>query len=184
VSAAPALFNKYYRAQFAVVQKRKAARGVVDVPLYSVPKEGEVFGAMTVLERAGSRGNSTLWLCRCDCGSTAKRTTKQLNRVRRSGGRSACRACAVDRYVAGRDEFQRQVGVERFRLQFDETGTLWTGNQIGSLMDGVRADLEAEFGVLNEEIPDLPLQLAAGYPYSANDTEYASRMVRRKAGAR
>lgn len=48
----------------------------------SIPADltGEVFGNLTVLERAENKGNRTAWLCRCDCGNEVVVTTHNLRR--------------------------------------------------------------------------------------------------------
>lgn len=49
---------------------------------------GQVFGRLTVLERAGSdpKNGGAMWLCRCKCGNTAKVRGSELRSSRRSCG--------------------------------------------------------------------------------------------------
>lgn len=50
---------------------------------------GERFGKLVALERIGSKSRQSIWLCRCDCGNTAKVSLGNL----RSGHTTSC-GCA------------------------------------------------------------------------------------------
>lgn len=39
---------------------------------------GQRFGKLTVIKRIGTKRNSPLWLCKCECGNFAKVTTRSL----------------------------------------------------------------------------------------------------------
>lgn len=57
---------------------------------------GQRFGALTVVERAGSTAaKQALWLCECDCGGKAKTTVTKL----RSGHTSSCGCVKIEKTI-------------------------------------------------------------------------------------
>lgn len=131
---------------------------------------GEVFGELTAIEVVGrSENGSYVWICRCACGGEALRTSAALNQAVRAGRKPSCGRCGAELrsggFVARADAL-----AEAYRRQYVDYRTLWTPWQVVALMDGVRRDLEVEFGTIEDRLtcPALPLQHAAGWPYSAN----------------
>lgn len=57
------------------VPKTKHQHGPIPADL-----TGEVFGSLTVLERAENKGQRTAWLCKCECGNEVVVTTHNLRR--------------------------------------------------------------------------------------------------------
>ena len=47
---------------------------------------GEKFGRLTVKERVGIKGKSSLWLCQCDCGNYKEVTLQNLRQGTKSCG--------------------------------------------------------------------------------------------------
>ena len=54
---------------------------------------GQVFGRLTVIERAGRRGNDATWKCSCSCGGSAEATASHLRR----GAVTSCGCWLADR---------------------------------------------------------------------------------------
>lgn len=69
---------------------------------------GQVFGRLTVIERAGSdrKNGGAMWLCECSCGNVAKIRGSELRTSRRSCG------CALAEH--------RARGPGKVRVQADE----------------------------------------------------------------
>lgn len=68
---------------------------------------GQVFGRLTVVERAGSVGHNAAWLCQCACGSVAR---PYLASNLKSGCSTSC-GCAQVEGVAERNQILRQATV-------------------------------------------------------------------------
>lgn len=77
---------------------------------------GEVFGRLTVVERAGMRGTRTLWACFCECGNPHAATTSDL----RYGGVQSC-GCLL----AGRTAKNYRHGHSTRSLGFTRTYNSW-----------------------------------------------------------
>jgi hypothetical protein len=91
---------------------------------------GDRFGELTVVrelskgERTHS-GQGREWMCECDCGLLAIRTTGQLNQSRRDGRAPCCAKCL--RELRGGSWYERQrMNVERFHNRMEEWGSLWS----------------------------------------------------------
>lgn len=112
------------------------------------PKIGDRYGELTVRDCLGKgpRG-SHLWLLVCSCGSEAVRDTGALNWSVREGMSPQCPRC-LSQLRGGLGLVRRMERQERIRERWLDEGTLWTGADCLRLMDEVRSDLEAEFGVL------------------------------------
>lgn len=88
---------------------------------------GQRFGRLVVVERVGSRGNQSLWLCRCDCSNTTVVAMSNL----KSGHTTSC-GCALqaiqqspDARVAAQalspltSPGERHIAARSFQLRFD-----------------------------------------------------------------
>ena len=75
---------------------------------------GQTFGRLTVIERAGSRNQSALWRCRCECGGEKLTITHSL----RSGITKSC-GCIVVEMMATKQTIHGLSGRPEFRT--------WTG---------------------------------------------------------
>ncbi len=94
-SQAPQLEDRYYTWNCrcdcggeVVVNTKRLTRGTI-TDCGCVPKAkhqrsliltGEVFGILTVLNRAENKGQCTAWLCKCECGNEVVVTTHNLRR--------------------------------------------------------------------------------------------------------
>lgn len=58
--------------------------------------DGKRFGELTVVRAVDRRDTSILWLCRCDCGRVALRTSCQLTRAERTGSSPSCNVCLAE----------------------------------------------------------------------------------------
>jgi hypothetical protein len=67
---------------------------------------GQKIGLLTVISRAGSRGNSSLWLCRCDCGKE-----KLVSRI---GLRAGTRSCGCLRFAAAKRRLPPGESAKRY----------------------------------------------------------------------
>lgn len=65
--------------------------------------QGQRFGRLRVIERAGSRRNQSLWRCLCDCGATHVTAGVYL----RSGNSSSCGCIRRERNLVHGDACQR-----------------------------------------------------------------------------
>lgn len=69
---------------------------------------GQVFGRLTVLERAGkTKTNQHLWLCRCECGKTCKVTTISLTRTK--GHTRSCGCLHLEKLRAASEAYRHDL---------------------------------------------------------------------------
>ncbi len=134
---------------------------------------GDRIGACVVTAAAGRRGAHKLFEVTCaGCSGVQIRTASQINTAWRRAAGPTCPRC-MQESVHGRIAERAAARLERVRAG----GPVWTGGEILWLMEEVRADLEAAFGMAEEEPwpTDLAsLAPATGYPYSAEDGLVAS----------
>ncbi len=110
--------------------------------------EGERFGELTVLERmpdVTGRGQGRLWLCMCDCGKTAIRSSAALMDSRRWGRAPCCQEC-LEELQAGRQIVIRQKIQEILLNQWIDQGTLYTPVQTERLQQAIREEMAREMG--------------------------------------
>lgn len=72
---------------------------------------GERFGRLTVIKRIGTKRNSPLWFCKCDCGNSYEGTTNAL----RSENTKSC-GCIHSEQLAKRNHENRIHGDADSRL--------------------------------------------------------------------
>lgn len=79
---------------------------------------GQKFNMLTVLEKAPSRNNNVMWLCKCDCGNTTEVSTYSL----RTGHTKSCgclklrpKAQDLTGLVFGRLKVIKRVGTNKSR---------------------------------------------------------------------
>lgn len=123
---------------------------------------GEIYGDLTVVEPLGTaRDGASLWRLVCRCGWGAARTGRALVRAVREGHYPSCKRCLTEErrgrsYVRARERNERRLAA------WGETGSLYTDLDDENMMRGVREDLEAEFGEVEEtmRVEDVAYSLA------------------------
>lgn len=67
------------------------------MPAIAANLTGNTYGRLTVIERAGSRHNKSLWVCKCRCGNTTEVIsiclTRGIQKGNRIGGTKSCGRC-------------------------------------------------------------------------------------------
>ena len=114
------------------------------------PKVGDQYGELRIVSLLGSRRSGRVWLCACDCGQQAIRTSAALNSAVRNGRIPSCLNCANERRRGARG----QNGDFWARL-FREIGTVWPASSTERLMRRVGEDLDDEG---HRSPADLPLK--------------------------
>lgn len=72
---------------------------------------GECFGRLTVIERLGTKSNSPLWSCKCNCGNM----TEAITRALRTGNKRSC-GCLHSEELAQRNFIFQKHGGYKERL--------------------------------------------------------------------
>lgn len=121
---------------------RRATPGTVAI--------GERFGELIVEGELPTLGRCRRWLCRCDCGAQAIRTTSALRRTLVRGSTS-CRTC-LEELRRGRSIARREAFTDHLRACWAEIGTLWSHRAEERLCDEIRDALDAEFGPAVETV--------------------------------
>jgi hypothetical protein len=120
---------------------------------------GQRFGELTVIGRAEDttgRSVGRLWMCECDCGRKAIRSSGQLMQSRRSGQRPCCHQCL--RELRGGQWYQRLALLhERYLAQWVDHGTLYLDSQSKTIERNIRRDMAQELGFELE--PEPPVEL-------------------------
>ena len=138
-----------------------------------IPVPGEAVGESRVIERIGlrpgragfnSRSAETIWSVACSCGSIQIRTSGQINHALRRGHSLVCPAC-VKEYQQGSAAYTMD---ERSRLRLERVldgGPVWSHWETMTLQAEVLADLEEEFGALDEDpLSIAEMQISVGWP--------------------
>lgn len=124
-------------------------------------------GESRVIERIGIYPGKagTIWSVACACGSIQIRPASQINRALRKGYSLLCPECVND-YQHGSAAYARD---ERSKLRLERVldgGPIWSVGETATLQAEVLADLEEEFGVLDEDrnwsLSDM--QISVGWP--------------------
>ncbi len=154
--------------------------GVIDIV-------GQRFGELVVerecamVERTHA-GRCREWLCRCDCGAHAIRTTNQLNQARRAGRKPCCQTC-LDELRGGMREAGRRAreanGARRrafYARLWADWHTLWSHHAETRLQDEIRDAIAEELGFRpTESVPSLPASydpdMLFGTPVSGRGSE-------------
>jgi hypothetical protein len=118
-------------------------------------RPGARLGTFELVDVVGqTRSGQRLWRVRCDCGREHVRNGSMLASRARAGLEPTCPRCSTERWRSFK-EFRQDVYKDAWRRQWVDYGTLWTGGQTLRLMEGVREDLEDEFGSLPEPAPSV-----------------------------
>jgi hypothetical protein len=109
-------------------------------------------GELTVERKHATTRVGIAWLCRCDCGRTAIRTTAALNRAVKEGHVPCCAVCRVElnsgRWLAIHDQARDEL-----RSQWEEFRSLYSPGWEQRIARNVEADLVAEFGEPRDDVP-------------------------------
>ena len=92
------------------------------------PEIGERFGELVVERESEEHPHAHAgreWLCRCDCGRAAIRTTSQLNLSRKEGRSPCCHECRIELWLGTRVAVKRSH-IERLLARYQETGVLYS----------------------------------------------------------
>ena len=124
------------------------------------PAVGERFGELIIESQEGRRGTSVLWLCRCDCGRSALRTSSQLNRSVRLGHSPCCMECRDELW---RSRFRTSDPERRYflRKRFYDTGSLYSPHELKNICELVRCDLVEEFGPTSDPVEECEIDEGA-----------------------
>lgn len=119
---------------------------------------GREIGELTVLHRVEHDGPAVRWLCKCACGRYATRTGIGLRLAARQN-RSPCCSVCLKELRGGMAIASQTARIERFRLQWEETGTLYSHAQITRLVEDVRDEFQTAFGERPVADPVAPEEL-------------------------
>lgn len=113
---------------------------------------GQRFGELVVERQVENDGvvRGRRWLCRCDCGGVAERSTYHLRVAVRRGHVPSCRTC-LEELNRGRVLARRERRKEVYRDLWVETGALYSDWDISDLTEAIREDLAEELGFSPEE---------------------------------
>lgn len=119
---------------------REIPTGGQAAPIYTTV--GMRYGELTVeaqLSKAEhDKGGNNRWLCRCDCGGAAIRTTAALNWAARKGTIQSCRECRVQLYHG-------KKATQHFWVDFFiEHKTMWPRSSCLALERQIGEDLQAQ----------------------------------------
>lgn len=112
---------------------------------------GRRFGELVVIAKAPPRPRQSTdrrpleqWLCECDCGRQAIRTTSRLRRAEKMGEAPACRECNIER-SRGQLATSRDARRSALASHFVQYGSFWSTagllSEINKLRDAVAAEL-------------------------------------------
>jgi hypothetical protein len=134
---------------------------------------GARVGDLVVEASAGrSVSGAPLWLCRCDCGGQALRTTRALRRALAKGHVASCSRCLVARFRApGITRHHARVAI--WRGLWRDHGTLWSDAAIARLTEAVRDSVAAEMG---DVAPDVAQPLDVQEPERTECKEVAPNL--------
>lgn len=145
-----------------------------------IPVPGEVVGESRVIERIGVRLGSagTIWSVACACGTIQIRSSGQINHALRRGYSLLCPDC-VNEYQQGSAAYTRdERGKSRLERVLDG-GPIWSHWETATLQAEVLADLEEEFGALDEDVFTVAeMQIGAGWPYQAKTPTVEEKEVK------
>jgi len=151
-----------------------------------IPVPGETVGESRVIERIGVRPGSsdnvgsagTIWSVACACGTIQIRSSGQINHALRRGYSLLCPDC-VNEYQQGSAAYTRdERGKSRLERVLDG-GPIWSHWETATLQAEVLADLEQEFGALDEDVFTVDeMQIGAGWPYQAKTPTVEEKEVK------
>lgn len=107
---------------------------------------GEQAGKLTVESEAGrSAGGSRLWLCRCECGGEAIRSTESIREAQRMKRATCCHECLA-KLRNGTVADYRERNRRAWRGLWASHGTLWSTQALANLFEAIRGDVDADGG--------------------------------------
>jgi hypothetical protein len=108
---------------------------------------GKVFGKLTALRPVGNNQLGVLWLCECECGRHAIRSTAKLRIATKNNVESQCAECAQE-LRRGTTEENRAVMHEIHLLHWYTYGSLYSAGQLETIEQDITENLrEIEFPV-------------------------------------
>jgi hypothetical protein len=125
--------------------------------------EGRQFGELTVVRAVDRRDTNILWLCRCDCGRVALRTSVILMRAETQGTTPMCCVCLAE--LRGGQFLQRRAHYTQKLIEmYWMSGSLYGLGFAQQFRDEMVDEL-TEAGFPNPEEPALSLPLSMEPPY-------------------
>lgn len=126
----------------------------IDLPGRAHNIRGGVFGALTALRPVGNGQRGVLWLCECECGRHAIRTTAALRRAAKNGEESQCIEC-LHEMSRGRANVHADRWREFYLLRWYEHGSLYTDGQLKMIEQRITDDLRTIEFPVGEPPPDV-----------------------------
>ncbi|WP_394847341.1 hypothetical protein LZC95_07725 [Pendulispora brunnea] len=117
----------------------------------SAPKVGDRYGELTIIRLASVARAGRVWELECDCGGKALRTTHALTSSIRNGHVPMCAACARE-LRAGSFHAHHAAQLELLRARWQAGMGLYSAGDVERISEAVLADLEAEFGPVEEPV--------------------------------
>jgi hypothetical protein len=115
---------------------------------------GQVFGMLTALWPINNSQRGVSWLCECECGRHAIRTTAALNKAVKNCMEAQCVACLreLNRGISKNNiEWKRELHL----LHWHKYGNLYTDGQVAAIKRSVTKDLQAVNFPVGEPLPDV-----------------------------
>lgn len=114
------------------------------------------FGELTVLYEVARKkrthaGHNREWMCRCDCGRKAIRTTTQLHLAKRNGSSPCCALCLRELRGGMVEEYKGRMK-EVMQYWWEEYGTLYPHYVVESLTQDVRDDMAQAIGFYPDDV--------------------------------
>jgi len=116
--------------------------------------QGQVFGALTALRPVGNTQRGVLWLCECECGRHAIRTTAALRMAVKNHQESQCIECQRELF-RGRVKYKTEWFKEFYLLYWHDRGTLYTEGQLKAIKRDIKEGLRAIDFPVGEPTPEL-----------------------------
>jgi hypothetical protein len=129
-----------------------------DAPL----KSGDVVGLLTLVQPAGKTSyRTTLWECRCQCGTVVLRAQHNLKHARIHGTRSSCRDCWLHNMSGEkgrviREGWRRKREREVLLQLWNDHHTLYTTRWIDNETHELREELELDEPI---DVPPAPFNI-------------------------
>lgn len=141
--------------------------------------EGRQFGELTVVRAVDRRNTNILWLCRCDCGRVALRTSSILMRAETQGITPMCCMCLAELRGGHFLQLRAQLTQKLIEMYW-MSGSLYGLGFAQQFRDEMVDEL-VEHGIPRptEESIDLPLEMQGPY-CKQGDGQRAAYLVPRK----
>jgi len=126
----------------------------IDLPRLAYDIHGQAFGALTALRPIGNGRRGVLWLCGCECGRHAIRTTAALRQAKKNNKEAQCIECLRELH-RGRLNHRTEWYHEFYLLHWYEHGSLYTYGQLEAIERHITQDLRAIEFPVGEPPPDV-----------------------------